>query len=208
MAVICHAYPEWISDKGKNLTKNQFYHCLLPSLHDAFSFAMADLPEWEQANMRFDTLDMLTKKLEVMWPSHSQKGGSGSADAYRDRFRRYPMPTGRVANLKDEELFPPDSETWDSEPPEFHQIEGLSMQMTKAMNHYQCEEQWCFMCDVTDHFARDTLQNLLHMVQGAFNLQRGMSGKQGTCSKKTHHRSSHTCSSHANYPILITQLVN
>ena len=27
--------------------------------------------------------------------------------------------------------------------------------MTQAMNHYQREERWCFMCGATDHFAQD-----------------------------------------------------
>ena len=41
------------------------------------------------------------------------------------------------------------------EPPEIDQIEGLSVRMTQAMNHYQWEEHCCFMCGVTDHFAWD-----------------------------------------------------
>ena len=34
-------------------------------------------------------------------------------------------------------------------------IEGLSLRMTQAMSHYQWEERHCFVCGVTDHFARD-----------------------------------------------------
>ena len=44
---------------------------------------------------------------------------------------------GRVATLEDEGLFPPDPEVRDIEPPEFDQIEGLSVRMTHTMNHYQ-----------------------------------------------------------------------
>ena len=43
----------------------------------------------------------------------------------------------------------------DAELPEFDQIEGLNMQMTQAMNHYQREEWRCFVCGTTDHFAQD-----------------------------------------------------
>ena len=67
---------------------------------------------------------------------------------------------GRDATLKDEELFPPDPEIWgteapDAELPEFDQIEGWNMQKTQAMNHYQQEEQRCFVCGATDLFVWD-----------------------------------------------------
>ena len=123
MAVICCPYLEQISDQGKNLMRDRFYHGLLPNLCDTLSFAMVDLPEHEQANTSFDTLYMLAKKLEGRQPPHSHKGGEGSSKAYRDRFRRYPMPVGRVTNLEEEELFPLDPETQDSELPELDQIE-------------------------------------------------------------------------------------
>ena len=121
VAVIRCTYPDHIPDQGKNLTTDRFYHALVPSLHDSLSFTMAELPEWEQANMSFDMLYILAKKLEVTQPPHSHKGGPGSSDTCRDRFRSYPMPIGRVATLKEEEeeLFPPDPETQDSEPPKF-----------------------------------------------------------------------------------------
>ena len=85
--------------------------------------------------MSFDTLYTLAKKLEV-------KVRLGSTDTFRDWYRRYPAYAGRVATLRDEELFPPDpeipgTEALDAELPEFNQIEGLSLQMTQAMNHYQ-----------------------------------------------------------------------
>ena len=109
MVVICCTYPEQIPDQVKNLTRDRFYHGLLPSLHNALSFPMVDLPEQEQANTSFNMLYTLAKKLEVRQPLHSQKGGSGSSDTYRDRFRRYPALAGRVTTLEDEELFPPDA---------------------------------------------------------------------------------------------------
>ena len=116
---------------------------------------MAELPEREQVNMSFDTLYTLTKKMEVHQPSRSHRSGSGSFEAYRDKYRRYPKPVGRVATLEDEELFPPDPEARDVEPPKIDQIEGLSVRMTQAMNHYQREECCCFVCSVMDHFALD-----------------------------------------------------
>ena len=65
------------------------------------------------------------------------------------------MPVGRVVTLEDEELFPPDPEVQDTEPPEFDKIEGLCVRMTQAMIHYQWEECRCFVHGMTDHFARD-----------------------------------------------------
>ena len=103
--------------------RDWFYHGLLPSLHDALSFTMVDLPKCEQVNTSFDTLYTLAKKLEVRQPLHSHKGGQGYSEAYRDRFRRYPTPMGMVTTLGEEELFLLDPETQDSELPEFDQIE-------------------------------------------------------------------------------------
>ena len=116
---------------------------------------MVELPKRDQAGASFDMLYTLAKKMEVCQPSHSHKGGQGSSDTYRDRYRRYPAPAGQVAMLVEEELLPPDPEPPDSEVPEPDIIEGLSLRMTQAMNHYQREECHCFMCGTTDHFAWD-----------------------------------------------------
>ena len=110
VAVIRCAYPDQTSDQGKNLMRDQFYHVLSPSLHDALGFAMAELPEREQVNTSFDTLYMLTKKMEAHLPSQSHRGRSSPTNAYRDKYRRYPLPVGQVATLEDEELFLPDPE--------------------------------------------------------------------------------------------------
>ena len=88
--------------------------------------------------------------MEVQKPSHPHRGGSGSFEVYRDKYRR-------VAMLGEEELLPPDPELPDPDS-EAHKpdvIEGLSLRMTQAMNHYQREGCCCFMCRVTDHFMRD-----------------------------------------------------
>ena len=63
VTVICHAYPERLPDRGRDLKKDRFYHGLHPYLHDALSFAMAELPEREQAHPTFDTLYTLAKKV-------------------------------------------------------------------------------------------------------------------------------------------------
>ena len=59
--------------------------------------------------------------------------------------------------LAEEELLLPDPEPLDSGVPEPDIIEGLSLRMTQAMNHYQHEESRCFVCGATDHFAQDCL---------------------------------------------------
>ena len=116
---------------------------------------MADLPEREQVHTSFDMLYMLAKKMEVQQPSHSHRSGSGSSDTYRDKYQRYPAPMGQIAMFEEEELLLPDPESPDSEASELDQIEGLSLRMTQAMNHYQLEKCCCFVCGATDHFARD-----------------------------------------------------
>ena len=65
VAVICCAYPEHLPDQGWYLKKDRFYHGPCPYLHDALSFAMAELPKREQAHHTFNTLYTLAKKLEV-----------------------------------------------------------------------------------------------------------------------------------------------
>ena len=65
VAVIRRVYPECLPDRGRDLKKDRFYHGLCPYLHDALSFAMAELPEREQTCPTFDTLYTLAKKLEA-----------------------------------------------------------------------------------------------------------------------------------------------
>ena len=57
VVVICRAYPDCLPDRGRDLKKDHFYHRLCPYLHDALSFAMAELPEREQVCPTFDTLN-------------------------------------------------------------------------------------------------------------------------------------------------------
>ena len=155
VAVLCQAHPERMSDQGKNLRQDRLYHGLLPHLRNVLGFAMADLPEREQVDTSFDTLYTLARKMEASQPSHFLRATVGSTDAYKERYRRYPTPRGRIAMLEDEDLFPPDPEVLEGEPPKLDQLEGLSLHMTQVMNYFQWEECWCFICGATGHFARD-----------------------------------------------------
>ena len=83
VTVICRAYPEHLPDQGRDLKKDRFYHRLHPYLHDALSFAMAELPEREQAHSTFNTLYTLTKKLKVGQPTCMHQYTS-SSETYRD----------------------------------------------------------------------------------------------------------------------------
>ena len=56
MGVICHAYPDWVTDQGKNLVWDWFYHGLTLTVQDALGFVMAELPERELAGTSFNTL--------------------------------------------------------------------------------------------------------------------------------------------------------
>ena len=67
MVIRC-TYPECLPAHGRDLKKDCFYHGLRPYLHDALNFAMAELPEREQACPMFDTLYTLAKKLEAGQP--------------------------------------------------------------------------------------------------------------------------------------------
>ena len=65
VAVVKCTYPDQVPNEGEGLRRDRFYYGLTPSLRDALSFAMADLPEREQADTSFDTLYHLAKKLEA-----------------------------------------------------------------------------------------------------------------------------------------------
>ena len=88
VVVICCTYPEHLTDHGRDLKKDCFYHGLRPHLHDALSFVMAELLEREQAHPMFDTLYTLAKKLEAgqpLWACHY------TSDTYREKHKHYPV---------------------------------------------------------------------------------------------------------------------
>ena len=71
VAVVKRTYPDQVPNEGESLRRDRFYYGLTPNLRDALSFAMANLPEREQADTSFDTLYHLAKKLEVHDISHA-----------------------------------------------------------------------------------------------------------------------------------------
>ena len=154
VAVVKRAYPDQVPNEGEGLRRDRFYYGLTPSFRDALSFAMADLPEREQADTSFDTLYHLAKKLEA-WhqPHNATKVGSSTHDPHKG-FKKYPTPVGHMA-MVEPDLLPPDPDPVENASPEPDYIEGLSLWMTQAMNYYQRQERKCFMCRASGHFARD-----------------------------------------------------
>ena len=154
VTVIHCVYPERLPDQGWDLKKDRFYHRLCPYLHDALSFAMAELPEREQACPTFDTLYTLTKKLEAGQPVHMHWYTS-SSEMYREKHRCYPVPVGQVAALEEEGLVLTDPVTGEDSESKVEAVGGLNVCLAQAMSHYQREEQMCFVCGSHGHFARD-----------------------------------------------------
>ena len=152
VVVICCMYPEHLPDCGRGLNKDHLYHGLHPYLHDALSFAMAKLPEREQAHPMFDTLYTLAKKLEAgqpVWAHHY------SSDAYQEKHRHYPVPTGRVAALEEEGTTLANPTSREESESEVEAMDGINMRLAQVMSHYQREEQKCFVCGSPGHFAKD-----------------------------------------------------
>ena len=154
VAVVKRAYPDQVPNEGEGLRRDCFYHGLTPSFRDVLSYAMANLPEREQADTSFNTLYHLAKKLEVQHhPRSVTKGGPLTHDPHKG-YKKYSTPVGHMATLE-AYLFPPDPDPVESAHPEPDYIEGLCLQMTQAMNHYQKQECKCFVCRDTGHFTRD-----------------------------------------------------
>ena len=153
--VIHHAYPEHLSDQGRDLQKDwHHYHGLCSYLHDALSFAMAELPKRELAHPTFDTLYTLAKKLEAGQLVHTCRYAP-SSDAYREKHRCYPMPAGRVAALEEEGVALTNPVSWEDSESEVEAVDGLNVHLAQVMSCYQREEQKCFVCGLPGHFARN-----------------------------------------------------
>ena len=158
VAVVKRAYPDQVLNEREGLRRDRFYYGLTPNLRDALSFAMADLPEREQADTSFDTLYHLAKKLEVQHQLHNVTKVGSTHNPHKG-YKKYPTPAGRVATVEPD-LLPPDPDPVENTPPELDYIEGLSLQMMQAMNYYQKQERKCFVCRVPD-----TLQGIVHIVK-------------------------------------------
>ena len=139
VAVICQAYPDCLLDRGQDLKKDRFYHRLCPYLHDTLSFAMAELPEREQAHPTFDTLYTLAKKLEVGQSVRTRRYAT-SSEAYRDKHRHYLMPAGQVAALEKEGSAFSDQVMGEDSESEVEVVGGLNMCLGQVMSRYQWEE--------------------------------------------------------------------
>ena len=153
VVVIHRAYPDCLPDRGQDLKKDHFYHGLHPYLHDALSFAMAELPEREQACPTFDTLYTLTKKLETGQPACTCRYTT-SSEAYRDKHRHYLVPVGQVAALEEEGLALSEQVTGEDSESEVEAVGGINVHLAQAMSRYQREERQCFVCGLPGHFAR------------------------------------------------------
>ena len=65
VAVVKCVYPDQVPNEGEGLRRDFFYYGLIPRCRDTLGFAMANLPEREQADTSFNTLYHLAKKLEA-----------------------------------------------------------------------------------------------------------------------------------------------
>ena len=133
VAVICQVYRDCLPDRGQDLKKDRFYHGLHPYLHDALSFAMAELPEGEQAHPTFDTLDTPAKKLEAGQLAHA-RWYTPSSEVYRDKHRHYVMPTGWVADLEEEGSMLSDQVMGEDSGSEVEAAGGISVHLAQAMS--------------------------------------------------------------------------
>ena len=133
VVVIHQAYPDRLPDRGRDLKKDRFYHGLCPYLHDALSFAMAELPKREQAHPTFDTLYTLAKKLEAGQLAHACQY-TPSFKVYRDKHRCYIAPMGWVAALEEEGSAPSKQVTGEDSESEVEVVGGINVCLAQAMS--------------------------------------------------------------------------
>ena len=61
IVVIHHTYLDCLPNWGRDLKKDRLYNGLCPYLHNAISFAMAELPKREQPTPRLTPCTLLQK---------------------------------------------------------------------------------------------------------------------------------------------------
>ena len=68
------------------------------------------------------------------------------------------------------DLFPPDPDLVKRAPPEPDHIEGLSLRMTQAMNHYQKQEHQMLSCTGTQDTSRGIVHTAKLSAHGTRNI--------------------------------------
>ena len=91
------------------------------------------------------------------------RGGTSTHDPPKG-YKKYSTPAGCMATIE-ADLFPPDPDLVESVPPEPDHIEGLSLRMTQAMNHYQRNRN----VDVSCAETQDTTQEIVHIAKLSTN---------------------------------------
>ena len=105
VAVVKCTYPDQVPNEGEGLRRDRFYYGLTPSLRDALSFAMADLPEREQVDTSFDTVYHLAKKLEVQHQLHNATKVGSSTHNHHKGFKKI-FYTGGLCGYSRTQLAP------------------------------------------------------------------------------------------------------
>ena len=184
VVVIQHVYPERLTNQDKNFLHDCFYNGLLPSLHEALGFAVADLPGREQTCTTFDTLYTLARKMEARQSNHDSSGAP--SDGYRDRYRQYPTPANRVATVGEGgDFLPPDLEEQEPELPGDDPLDGLSTRMTQVIEplpvgrasllHLRADWPLC---------KGMSTQGCISYLAETVKLPRDRSASRGTCPKE------------------------
>ena len=97
--------------------------------------------------------DRGAKKLEVGQPACTCHY-TPSSEVYRDKHKRYVVPTGQVAALEEEGSALSEQATGEDSESEVEAVGGINVCLAQAMSRYQWEEWQCFVCGSPGHFTR------------------------------------------------------
>ena len=167
VAVVKCAYLDQVPNEEEDLRQDHFYYGLIPSIRDVLSFAMADLPEREQADTSFNTLYHLAKKLEVHHqPRSTAKGGTLTHDPHKG----YKYSTQRMCSYHRGRFVPIGSwaggeHTTQTRPyrKTITEDDTSNEPLPNAGTSLFCVQGYRSLC-----MGLSTLWNFLHMAQGAF----------------------------------------